>query len=91
MNLINDSLFKVMLSAVNRKRDIYDKRPEDHPNYADEWKDFWENRYKELQLQGKNPENHDFKADWIPFWGKRVDELFDREVIRQQLINLKLF
>ena len=29
---------KVMSSAMERKRDIFDKRPEDHPNYPEEWK-----------------------------------------------------
>ena len=67
---------KVMLDTLNRKRDIFDKRPEDHPDYPAEWKDFWEMRYRELTAQGKDSDNYDYKSEWIPHWGKRVNELF---------------
>ena len=69
-----------MISSINRKKDIYDKRPEDHPNYGEEWRDFWERRYKEVKDEGMDAENHDYKTEWIPFWGKRVEELFENEV-----------
>ena len=69
-----------MLSSINRRKDIYDKRPEDHPNYGEEWKLFWEDRYRELEMQGKDTENHDYKSEWIPHWGKRVEEIFQKEV-----------
>jgi hypothetical protein len=35
---------KVMLQTLGRKKEIYDKRPEDHPAYPAEWKEFWESR-----------------------------------------------
>ena len=70
----------VMLSSVNRRKDIYDKRPEDHPDYANEWQTFWEKRYRELQLQRKDPENHDYKSEWIVHWANRVEALFRNEV-----------
>ena len=69
-----------MLSNLNRKKQIYDRRPEDHPMYADEWTKFWEMRYREIQESGKDPETHDYKSDWIPFWGKRVDSIFEDEL-----------
>ena len=69
-----------MLSNLNRKKQIYDRRPEDHPMYADEWTKFWEMRYREVQESGDDPETHDYKADWIPFWGKRVDSIFEEEL-----------
>lgn len=69
-----------MLSNLNRKKQIYDRRPEDHPMYADEWTKFWEMRYREVQESGADPETHDYKADWIPYWGKRVDSIFDEEL-----------
>jgi len=69
----------VMLSSINRKRDIYDKRPEDHPAYPEEWKLFWERRYKELLEQGRDTDNHDYKTEWIPHWAKRVNAIFDEE------------
>ena len=71
---------KVMLDTLNRKRDIFDKRPEDHPDYPAEWKDFWEMRYRELTAQGKDSDNYDYKSEWIPHWGKRVNELFRLEL-----------
>ena len=51
---------KVMLANVARRRETYEKRPEDHPKYAQEWKSFWERRYRELQSEGRNPNNHDY-------------------------------
>ena len=69
-----------MLSGLERKRDIYDKRPEDHPNYPEEWKQFWERRYKELQAAGQDADNHDYKTEWIPFWSRRAGEIHDDEV-----------
>merc|ERR1712038_1025444 len=71
---------RVMLDGVQRKKEIYDKRPEDHPDYPEEWRLFWEKRYKELQAQGKDADNHDYKTEWIPFWGKRVKEIYEAEV-----------
>lgn len=71
---------KVMLGNLDRKREIYDKRPEDHPNYPEEWKIFWERRYKELQAEGRDADSHDYKSEWIPFWARRVNELFEDEL-----------
>ena len=76
-----------MFDTVNRKKDIYDKRPEDHPQYPDEWRLFWEKRYKELQSQGKDADNYDYKPDWIPYWAKRAEELY-REEIRVKALDL---
>ena len=69
-----------MLDGVQRKKEIYDKRPEDHPDYPEEWRLFWEKRYKELQAQGKDADNHDYKTEWIPYWGKRVQEIYEAEI-----------
>lgn len=69
-----------MLDGVQRKKEIYDKRPEDHPDYPEEWRLFWEKRYKELQGQGKDADNHDYKTEWIPYWGKRVQEIYEAEI-----------
>ena len=69
-----------MLKGIDRKKEIYDKRPEDHPVYPEEWRLFWERRYKELQDEGKDADNYDYKEDWIPFWEKRVAEIFEEEV-----------
>jgi hypothetical protein len=69
-----------MFDTVNRKKEIFDKRPEDHPHYPEEWRIFWEKRYKELQAQGKDADTYDYKPDWIPYWSKKVEELYKNEV-----------
>ena len=69
-----------MIDGMNRRKGIYDKRPEDHPKYPMEWGEFWEKRYKELQLQGLDADNHDYKSEWIPHWGKRVTDMYKEEV-----------
>ena len=40
-------------------------------------------RYKELLAQGRDAANHDFKSEWIPYWTKRVAEIFDNEVLEK--------
>ena len=72
-----------MLSEIGARRSGAERRPEDHPKYGEEWKYFWEKRYKELQSQGRDPNRHDFKAEWIPYWTKRVSRLFDNEVLEK--------
>ena len=71
---------KAMLTTLKRKQEIYDKRPEDLPSYPEEWRAFWEKRYKELQLQGKDADKHDYKTEWIPFWGKRIEAIYQQEL-----------
>ena len=73
-------LLKVMYDGVHRKKEIYDKRPEDHPQYPEEWRIFWEKRYKEIQNQGKDADNYDYKPDWIPYWAKKSHELYKKEI-----------
>ena len=78
-----------MYDAVQRKKDIFDKRPEDHPQYPEEWRIFWEKRYQEVQAEGKNADQYDYKPDWIPYWAKKVDELYQNEIKTktQDLLN----
>lgn len=82
---------RVMLSGLSRKKDIYDKRPEDHPDYGVEWTIFWEEKYKELMTQGIDTDNYDFKKDWIPHWSKRMTEMFDDEVKNKTADLLKQY
>lgn len=57
----------------------YESRPEKHPLYNEEWKAFWNKRYKEVQQQGRDPNTYDFKPEWIVYWGKRMKEINDEE------------
>ncbi|XP_026485019.2 uncharacterized protein CG7065-like isoform X1 [Vanessa tameamea] len=58
----------------------HEKNPEKHPFYPDEWKKFWNRRYKEIQAEGKDPTKHDFKPEWIVFWTGRMKELHEEEL-----------
>lgn len=58
----------------------HERNPEKHPMYPEEWKKFWNRRYKELQSENKDPTKHDFKPEWIDFWNKRMKEMHDAEL-----------
>lgn len=48
-------------------------------------------RYKELQGEGKNPSNHDFKPEWIKVWNERMLELHTAEIkSRKQALRKRL-
>ncbi|XP_023340216.1 arginine/serine-rich coiled-coil protein 2, partial [Eurytemora carolleeae] len=49
----------------------YDASPEEHPQYAEEWKNFWTLRYTEVKNSGRNPDDHDYLAEWIPYWSHK--------------------
>ncbi|XP_057321309.1 uncharacterized protein CG7065-like isoform X1 [Microplitis mediator] len=76
---------------LDRALAFHEKNPEKHSAYPDEWKKFWNRRYKELQAEGKDPSKHDFKPEWIEFWNKRMREIHNeqlasrKEEIRKQL------
>lgn len=57
----------------------FEKNPEKHPQYPEEWKSFWNRRYNELQRSGVDPSKHDFKPEWISFWTKRMKELYEED------------
>ena len=57
----------------------HEQNPEKHPQYNEEWKVFWNRRYRELQSQGQDAAHYDFKPEWILFWKKRMVELHDEE------------
>nr|CAI5854494.1 unnamed protein product [Callosobruchus analis] len=58
----------------------HEKNPEKHPNYNEEWKKFWNRRYKELQAAGVDASKYDFKPEWIEFWNRRMVELHGEEL-----------
>lgn len=69
------------------KRDqlkFYEKNPEKHPQYPEEWKTFWNRRYNELQRSGIDPSKHDFKPEWISFWTRRMKELFEEDLLKEK-------
>ena len=44
---------------------LKEKRAEDHPLYAAEWKSFWERRQQHFKLNEKDSLEEDFMPDWI--------------------------
>jgi hypothetical protein len=42
-------------------------------------------RYAELQAAGGNPDDHNFLAEWIPYWGIRLRELASKEIQARRL------
>ncbi|XP_037088743.1 uncharacterized protein LOC119109253 [Pollicipes pollicipes] len=74
-----ERLEKNLLGRLATKKAVFDRRPEDHPDYAAEWKKFWERRYKEVQREGKNPDTYEYTPEWKTAWEEYIDELFVRE------------
>lgn len=65
---------------LEKKLSYHEKNPENHPKYPDEWKKFWNRRFKELQMEGKDPSTYDFKPEWILSWSKRMQEIHIEEM-----------
>ncbi|XP_035778753.1 uncharacterized protein CG7065-like isoform X2 [Anopheles albimanus] len=76
---------ELMKAPLVQQLKEYEKNPEKHPLYSEEWKKFWNRRYKELQAEKKDPSKHNFKPEWIEYWTKRMKELHDEEVERKKL------
>ncbi|KAK0089137.1 hypothetical protein PV326_004578 [Microctonus aethiopoides] len=77
--------------TLDRALKFHEKNPEKHPSYPDEWKKFWNRRYKELQAEGKDPSKHDFKPEWIEFWNKRMREMHNEQLAaRKEEIRKRL-
>lgn len=75
---------------MDNKLKYYRERPEKHPQYSEEWKSFWNRRYKELQQSGKDPTGYDFKPEWIVFWDERVKNMHEEELAAKKE-ELKIF
>ncbi|XP_050521243.1 uncharacterized protein LOC126894345 isoform X2 [Daktulosphaira vitifoliae] len=78
-----------MKIEMEKKLAYHEKNPENHPMYPEEWKKFWNRRFKELQMEGKDPNKHDFKPEWILSWSKRMQELHDEDV-NEKIQKLKV-
>lgn len=70
---------EIAMDDMEKKFKEHEKNPEQHPDYPEEWKNFWNRRYKELLSDKKDPAKHDFKPEWIEFWTCRMKELHDDE------------
>lgn len=43
---------KTLVESAKKTLAYHEKNPEKHPLYPDEWKKFWNKRYKEIQAGG---------------------------------------
>lgn len=66
---------EIAVKEEEKKFKEYEKNPEKHSLYSEEWKAFWSRRYKELIALGKDAASHDYKPEWIAFWTKRMKDL----------------
>ncbi|XP_054267586.1 uncharacterized protein LOC128989650 isoform X1 [Macrosteles quadrilineatus] len=73
---------KKVETAKLEKLKYYEKNPEKHPQYPEEWKAFWNKRYNELQRSGIDPSKHDFKPEWIAVWAKRTKEIHEEDLAK---------
>merc|ERR1740128_857199 len=73
-----------LLGYAKVKLEKYDSSPEEHPQYSEEWKDFWQNRYNQVKESGADPDTHDYLAEWIPFWSNKSRDLMEAEVEKRQ-------
>lgn len=83
MDKFKEELALIEIDLLDKLK-YHEKNPEKHPLYPEEWKIFWNKRYKELQAEGKDPNTHDFKPEWIDFWDKRMKELHDSELLEKK-------
>ncbi|EDW82619.1 uncharacterized protein Dwil_GK25038 [Drosophila willistoni] len=71
-------MLELQLKQLCEETETYEFNPEKHPDYPDEWKQFWNRRYKQLQEEKKcDPNRYDYKSEWIPYWKDRRIELFN--------------
>uniref|UniRef100_A0A1A9Z9R5 Uncharacterized protein n=1 Tax=Glossina pallidipes TaxID=7398 RepID=A0A1A9Z9R5_GLOPL len=85
-------MLEIQLKQMEKIQQDYEKSPEKHPSYPEEWKKFWNRRYKELQTEKKvDPNKYDYKPEWIVYWTARMKELFNGEVEKKKKeIKVKL-
>lgn len=85
-------MLEIQLKQMEKIQADYEKTPEKHPHYPEEWKKFWNRRYKELQAEKKHdPNKYDYKPEWIIFWTKRMKDMFNVEVEKKKKeIKVKL-
>ncbi|XP_017064032.1 uncharacterized protein CG7065 [Drosophila eugracilis] len=74
-------MLELQLKQLRDETETYESNPEKHPDYPDEWKQFWNRRYKQLQEEKKcDPNQYDYKPEWITYWKDRRIELFNISV-----------
>ncbi|XP_055612296.1 uncharacterized protein CG7065-like isoform X1 [Uranotaenia lowii] len=75
---------EIAVTLLEKTYKEHEKNPEKHPLYPEEWKKFWNRRYKELQAEKKDPSKHDFKPEWIEYWTKRMKDLHNEDIEKKK-------
>ncbi|BFG00441.1 uncharacterized protein DMAD_00445 [Drosophila madeirensis] len=75
-------MLELQLKQLRDETETYESFPEKHPDYPDEWKQFWNRRYKQLQEEKTDPNSYDYKPEWISYWKDRRVELFNIAVAK---------
>ncbi|KAH8406433.1 hypothetical protein KR222_000979 [Zaprionus bogoriensis] len=84
-------MLELKLKQLRDETEPYEANPEKHPDYSEEWKQFWNRRYKQLQEEKKcDPNSYDYKPEWISYWKDRRVELFNIAVnkIKKELMDM---
>ena len=67
------------LQTIKKKllgtRKFYQREPEKHPLYNEEYNKLWRNRSQKLQLKGKDPATHNFQPEWTCFWNRLMKKI----------------
>lgn len=64
-----------VLTKIDETYKEYLIKPENYPNYQDEWKLFWQKRYNFLVSRGHDATGYNYKPDWNQYWMKRAEQL----------------
>lgn len=76
MNLFQQKV-RVLKKRLRHERREFKKRPESYPTFAEEWRMFWCNRFKQIEADGKeDPHNYDYRPDWTRYWLIRVKQIY---------------
>lgn len=75
---------EIAIKEIEKDFKEYEKSPEKHPLYSEEWKSFWSRTYKELIAQGKDANSYDYKPEWIKFWTERMKELHKIDIDKKK-------
>ncbi|XP_055385791.1 uncharacterized protein CG7065-like isoform X2 [Condylostylus longicornis] len=77
-------MLEIAVHDLDKQFKNYEKNPEKHPLYPEEWKQFWNRRYKELQAEKKDANKYDFKPEWVTFWTKRMKDIYQEEIDKKK-------
>lgn len=63
----------------------YRRNPESHPQYEQEWNEFWQRRKLDLERDGVNHRTYNFQPEWVQFFKQRIEQLFGEALHKSQI------